>query len=69
MAVNTVLLRRLRRVADRQGLMIRSNRRRDRRALDYRARWSLVERRTGNQVASGLTIEGVAEFLDEPITR
>ena len=55
---------RLRRAATRQGLIIRKNRRRDPRALDY-GQWLIVDP-TGNVIIPGgdkLTLDAVESYL------
>ena len=56
---------RLRRMADRQGLMLRKSRRRDTRAIDYGS-WQIVDIRTSVLVAGGqfgMSLEEVEEWL------
>lgn len=57
---------RLRRMADRQGLVLRRSRRRDPRAIDYGRYW-LTDARTGRLLSpkAGLTIDDVEVFLTD----
>lgn len=59
---------RLRRVAERQGLILRKNRRRDRRATDY-GMWYLerVEHEETKCLLATRELTEVAKFLDEDI--
>lgn len=58
--------KRLRRMAERQGLELHKSRRRDTRALDYEGRW-LTSRRTGERVLGGedgTTLDAIEDYLN-----
>lgn len=56
--------KRLRRMAERQGMVLRKSRRRDERALDFGAYW-LIERNVVVTPSRGLDLDGIEAWLTE----
>jgi hypothetical protein len=61
---------RLRRAAERQGLLLKKSRRRDPRAYDYGVYWIVNARlNTLESPESGMSLDDVEAFLDRPAGR